>query len=166
VWAVTKAYSSAVGAGAFVSEIFGETASQLRERGGDAGEYGATTHRPRRMGWFDTVATRYGCEVQGATNVVLTALDVLSYLDELPVCTGYEIDGAVTDKFPVTSKLVKAKPVLEILPGFKQDIRGITDFDKLPENAKNYVRFIEQKIGVPISIVSNGPRREEIIYLN
>ncbi len=162
--AVTKAYSSAVGAGGFVSEIFGDQADELRRRGGDAGEFGATTGRPRRMGWFDCVATRYGCRVQGATQVVLTAIDVLSYLDEIPVCVGYEIDGQVTKSFPATVDLGRAKPVLEVLPGWKKDVRGITDFRKLPEAAQNYVLFIEKELGVPVKMVSNGPRREEIIY--
>lgn len=162
--AVTKAYSSAVGAGEFVSEIFGEEAEQMRIHGGDAGEYGATTHRPRRMGWFDCVATRYGCEAQGATEVVLTAIDCLSYLDEIKVCVGYEIDGEVTKDFPVTRLLKKAKPVLKTFPGFKCDVRGIKDFDKLPKEARDYVLFIEKEIGVPITMVSNGPGREEIIF--
>lgn len=163
---VTKAYSSAVGAGEFVSEIFGEEADRMRNHGGDAGEYGATTHRPRRMGWFDCVATRYGMMVQGATQAVLTALDCLSYLDEIPVCVGYEIDGKVTKDFPVTHLLKKAKPVLKVLPGFKQDISGIREFDKLPKAAQEYVAFIEQEIGVPITMVSNGPRREDMIFRN
>ena len=162
--AVTKAYSSAVGAGDFVSEIFGDQADELRRRGGDAGEFGATTGRPRRMGWFDCVATRYGCRVQGATQVVLTAIDVLSYLDEIPVCVGYEIDGQITKSFPATVDLGRAKPVLEVLPGWKKDVRGITDFRKLPEAAQQYVLFIEKELGVPVKMVSNGPRREEIIY--
>ena len=162
--AVTKAYSSAVGAGEFVSEIFGEEADQMRIHGGDAGEFGATTGRPRRMGWFDCVATRYGVECQGATQVVLTALDCLSYLDEIKVCVGYEIDGEVTKDFPNTHLLKKAKPVLVTLPGFKTDIRGIKEFDKLPKEAQDYVLFIEKEIGAPITMVSNGPRREEIIY--
>jgi adenylosuccinate synthase len=164
VVAVTKAYSSAVGAGAFVSELFGDAANELRQRGGDAGEYGATTGRPRRMGWFDTVATRYGCRVQGATSVALTAIDVLSYLDQIPICIGYEIDGAVTRDFPVTARLNRAKPVLTSLPGWKTNIRGITDFAKLPPEARDYVLYIEQAIGLPIRLVSNGPRRDEIIY--
>ena len=162
--AVTKAYSSAVGAGEFVSEIFGEEANQMRVHGGDAGEFGATTGRPRRMGWFDCVATRYGVECQGATQVVLTALDCLSYLDEIKVCVGYEIDGKVIKDFPNTHLLKKAKPVLVTLPGFKSDIRGIKEFDKLPKEARDYVLFIEKEIGTPITMVSNGPRREEIIY--
>lgn len=160
---VTKAYSSAVGAGEFVSEIFGDEAQEMRIHGGDAGEFGATTGRPRRMGWFDCVATRYGVEAQGATQVVLTALDCLSYLDEIKICTGYEIDGEITKDFPVTPILKKAKPVLVTLPGWKCDIRGIKEFDKLPKEAQDYVNFIENEIGVKISYVSNGPKREEII---
>jgi len=161
--AVTKAYSSAVGAGEFVSEIFGDEAEELRKRGGDGGEYGATTGRPRRMGWYDTVASKYGCRLQGATEVVLTVLDALGYLDEIPVCTGYEIDGKVTEDFPTTARLKKAKPVLEVLPGWKCDIRGIRRYDELPENCRKYIEFIEEKIGFPISMVSNGPGREDII---
>lgn len=160
---VVKAYSSAVGAGEFVSEIFGDEADELRKRGGDDGEFGATTGRPRRMGWFDCVATRYGCRVQGATEVVLTVLDVLGYLDEIPVCVGYEIDGVVTRDFPTTVKLAKAKPVYEVLPGWKEDIRGIDSYDKLPENCRKYIEFIENEIGVPVKMISNGPKREEII---
>lgn len=161
---VVKAYSSAVGAGEFVSEIFGDEADELRRRGGDGGEYGATTGRPRRMGWFDAVASRYGCRVQGATEVALTVLDVLGYLDELPVCVGYEIDGEVTRDFPTTSKLKKAKPVYEVLPGWKCDIRGITEYDKLPENCRKYIEFIEKELEVPVKMVSNGPGRHEIIH--
>ena len=161
---VVKAYSSAVGAGEFVSEIFGDEADELRRRGGDGGEYGATTGRPRRMGWFDAVASRYGCRVQGATEVALTVLDVLGYLDELPICVGYEIDGKVTKDFPTTRELKKAKPVYEVLPGWKEEIRGITEYDKLPENCRKYIEFIEKELGVPIKMVSNGPGRHEIIY--
>lgn len=161
--AVVKAYSSAVGAGEFVSEIFGEEADELRRRGGDGGEYGATTGRPRRMGWFDAVATRYGCRMQGATEVALTVLDVLGYLDELPVCVGYEIDGTVTKEFPTTAKLKKAKPVYEVLPGWKSEIRGIKNYAELPENCRKYIEFIEKEIEVPVTLVSNGPGREEII---
>ncbi len=161
---VCKAYSSAVGAGAFVSEIFGEEAEELRNRGGDGGEYGATTGRPRRMGWFDCVASKYGCRIQGTTDVAFTVLDVLGYLDEIPVCTGYEIDGKVTTDFPVTSLLEKAKPVLEVLPGWKCDIRGIKKYEDLPENCRKYIEFIEDKIGFPITMVSNGPSRDDIIY--
>ena len=162
--AVSKAYSSSVGAGAFVSEIFGDEADELRRRGGDGGEFGATTGRPRRMGWFDCVATKYGCRLQGATDVAFTVLDALGYLDEIPVCVGYEIDGEVTTDFPVTYKLEKAKPVLKKLPGWKCDIRGIRNFDELPENCRKYVEFIEEQIGFPITMVSNGPGREDIIY--
>ena len=161
---VSKAYSSSVGAGAFVSEIFGDEADELRHRGGDGGEFGATTGRPRRMGWFDCVATKYGCRLQGATDVAFTVLDALGYLDEIPVCVGYEIDGEVTTDFPVTYKLEKAKPVLKKLPGWKCDIRGIRNFDELPENCRKYVEFIEEQIGFPITMVSNGPGREDLIY--
>lgn len=163
VTVITKAYSSAVGAGEFVSEIFGEEAQEMRVHGGDAGEFGATTGRPRRMGWFDCVATRYGCAVQGATEVVLTALDCLSYLDKISLCVGYEIDGKVTKDFPVTPLLKRAKPVLVTLDGWKCDIRGIREFSKLPKQAQEYVNFIEEELGVRISYVSNGPKREEII---
>ena len=161
---VCKAYSSAVGAGAFVSEIFGDEADELRRRGGDGGEFGATTGRPRRMGWFDCVASKYGCRMQGTTDVAFTVLDVLGYLDEIPVCVGYEIDGEVTTDFPVTAKLEKAKPVLKKLPGWKCDIRGIKKYEDLPENCRKYVEFVEEQIGYPITMVSNGPGREDIIY--
>ena len=160
---VVKAYSSAVGAGAFVSEIFGEEADELRKRGGDAGEFGATTGRPRRMGWFDAVATRYGCRIQGATEVALTVLDVLGYLDEIPICVGYEINGEVTKDFPTTTKLEIAKPVWKTLPGWKCDIRGIKNYDELPKECRDYIDAIEAEIGVPITMVSNGPGRDEII---
>lgn len=162
--AVVKAYSSAVGAGEFVSEIFGEEADELRRRGGDGGEYGATTGRPRRMGWFDAVASRYGVRMQGATQVSLTVLDVLGYLDELPICVGYEIDGKITRDFPVTAKLKKAKPVYEKLPGWKCEIKGIRKYEELPENCRKYIEFIEKELGVPVTMVSNGPGREDIIY--
>lgn len=161
---VVKAYSSAVGAGAFVSELFGEEADELRRRGGDGGEFGATTGRPRRVGWFDAVASRYGCMVQGTTEVAFTVLDVLGYLDEIPVCTGYEIDGKVTKSFPTTDKLNRAKPVLTTLPGWKQDIRGIKKYEDLPENCRKYIEFAEKELGYPITIVSNGPGREDIIF--
>lgn len=164
VIAVVKAYSSAVGAGEFVSEIFGDEADELRRRGGDGGEYGATTGRPRRMGWLDLVASRYGCRVQGATDVALTVMDVLGYLDEIPVCVAYELDGKRIDSFPPTTQLKRCKPILEKLPGWKTDIRGIRTFEELPENAKNYIKFTEKAIGVPITMVSNGPSREDIIY--
>ena len=161
---VVKAYSSAVGAGAFVSEIFGDEADELRRRGGDGGEFGATTGRPRRMGWFDCVATRYGCMVQGATKVAFTVLDVLGYLKEIPVCVGYEVDGKVTKEFPTTDKLNRAKPVFETLPGWNCDIRGIKKYSDLPENCRKYIEFVEEQIGFPIGIISNGPGREDIIF--
>ena len=161
---VCKAYSSEVGAGAFVSEIFGDEAQELRVRGGDGGEFGATTGRPRRMGWFDCVASKYGCRLQGTTDVAFTVVDVLGYLDEIPVCTGYEIDGKVTTEFPVTNQLEKAKPVLEVLPGWKCDIRGIKKYEDLPENCRKYIEFVEEHIGYPITMVSNGPGRDDIIY--
>lgn len=161
---VCKAYSSAVGAGEFVSEIFGEEADELRKRGGDGGEFGATTGRPRRMGWFDAVASKYGCRLQGTTDVAFTVLDVLGYLDEVPVCIGYEIDGKVTTDFPTTALLKKAKPVYEVLPGWKSDIRGIKKYEELPENCKKYIEFVERHIGYPITMVSNGPGRDDIIY--
>ncbi len=161
--AVTKAYSSAVGAGAFVSEIFGDEADELRRRGGDGGEYGATTGRPRRMGWYDCVASRSGCRLQGTTDVALTVLDVLGYLDEIPVCVGYEVDGEVTKEFPVTWKLEQAKPVYEVLPGWKCDIRGIRTYEELPENCRRYVEFIEEQLGYPVTMVSNGPGRDDMI---
>ena len=161
---VVKAYSSAVGAGAFVSEIFGEEAEELRRHGGDKGEYGATTGRPRRMGWFDCIATRYGCKVQGATEAAVTVLDALSYLDKIPVCVGYELDGEISDNFPVTPDLERAKPVLKVLDGWKQDIRGIRHFEALPKAAQEYVNFIERAIDTPVTMVSNGPGREDIIF--
>ena len=161
---VCKAYSSAVGAGAFVSEIFGEEGDELRRRGGDGGEFGATTGRPRRMGWFDCVASKYGCRLQGTTDVAFTVLDVLGYLDEIPVCVGYEIDGEVTTDFPVTVKLEKAKPVLKKLPGWKCDIRHIKKYGDLPKECRDYVEFIEGQIGFPITMISNGPGRGDIIY--
>ena len=163
--AVSKAYSSAVGAGAFVSEILDEKeAKELRDRGGDGGEYGATTGRPRRVGWYDCVASRYGCALQGATDVALTVLDVLGYLDEIPVCTAYEVDGKIIEDFPTTRILEKAKPVYEKLPGWKCDISGIRKYEELPENCRKYIEFIEKHLGFPITMVSNGPSREDIIY--
>ncbi|MCI7085914.1 MAG: adenylosuccinate synthase [bacterium] len=161
---VVKAYSSAVGAGEFVSEIFGEEAEKLRNFGGDGGEYGATTGRPRRMGWLDLVATRYGCQVQGATQVAFTVLDALGYLDEIPVCVAYELDGQVIDYFPSTTKLKRCKPVLKTLKGWKTDITGIKEYSKLPKECREYIEFAEKEIGVPITMVSNGPAREDIIY--
>ena len=163
---VCKAYSSAVGAGEFVSEIFGDEADELRRRGGDGGEFGATTGRPRRMGWFDCVASHYGCRIQGTTDVAFTVLDVLGYLDEIPVCVAYDIDGEITTDFPTTNKLRKAKPVYETLPGWKCDIRGIKNYEDLPENCRKYIEFIEEKIGFPTTMISNGPGRNDIIYRN
>lgn len=162
---VVKAYSSAVGAGEFVSEILDEAvANELRRRGGDGGEFGATTGRPRRMGWFDAVASRYGVRIQGTTEVALTVLDVLGYLDEIPVCVGYDINGKITKDFPTTSRLKLAKPVYEYLPGWKCDIRGIKEYDKLPKNCRKYIEFIEKELEVPVKLVSNGPGRDDIIY--
>ena len=161
---VVKAYSSAVGAGDFVSEIFGDEADELRRKGGDCGEFGATTGRPRRMGWLDLVATRYGCRVQGATGIAFTVLDVLGYLDEIPVCVAYELDGKRIDNFPPTTQLKHCKPIIEKLPGWKCDIRGIKKYEDLPENTRKYIEFAEKAIGVPIKMVSNGPSREDIIY--
>lgn len=164
VIAVTKAYSSCVGAGPFTTELFGDEAEELRRRGGDAGEYGATTGRPRRVGWFDAVATRYGCMVQGATEVVLTNLDVLGYLDEIPVCTGYEVDGQIMTDFPSTPALMRAKPVYTVLPGWKTDVRGVTEWEQLPENCRKYIEFIEKELETPIRMLSTGPKRSEMIY--
>ena len=167
IYAVTKAYSSSVGGGAFVSEILDEdVAKELRDRGGDKGEYGATTGRPRRVGWFDCVATRYGVRLQGATDVALTNLDVLGYLDKIPVCTAYELDGEIIKDFPNPTQIEKCKPVIEYLPSWKGkgEIRGLTDYNQLPQEARDYVEFIEKQLGVHISIVSTGPAREEIIF--
>lgn len=160
---VVKAYSSAVGAGAFVSEIFGDEAEALRKRGGDCGEYGATTGRPRRMGWFDAVATKYGCMLQGTTEVALSLIDVLGYLDEIPVCTAYKIDGKITEEFPVTPLLNRAKPVYTMTAGWKSDIRGVRRYDELPVDARKYVEFIEKQIGYPVKYISTGPGRNDII---
>ena len=164
IYCVTKAYSSAVGAGPFVVRLSGPEGDELRRRGGDAGEFGATTGRARDVGWFDCVATRYGVMVQGGTQVVLTNLDVLGYLDEIPVCVAYEVDGEEITDFPSTPKLLRCKGVYKNLPGWKCDIRGIKKFEDLPENCRKYVEFLEQQIGAPIHMVSNGPRREDIIY--
>ena len=164
IYAVTKAYSSCVGAGPFTTELFDEEAEELRKRGGDAGEYGATTGRPRRVGWFDAVATRYGCMVQGATEVVLTNLDVLGYLKEIPVCTAYEVDGKQITDFPSTPTLMRAKPVYTMLPGWTTDIRGETDVSKLPENCRKYIDFMEKQLELPIRMVSTGPKRSELLY--
>ncbi len=164
VIAVTKAYSSSVGTGFFVSRLSGQEGEELRKRGGDAGEYGAKTGRPRDVGWFDAVATRYGCLVQGATQCALTNIDVLGYLDELKICVAYDIDGQQVRDFPATPQLARAKPVYVTLPGWKEDVRGITRYDDLPENCRSYLAFIEQEIQTPLTIISNGPRRDEIIY--
>ncbi len=160
IYAITKAYSSCVGAGAFTTEMFGEEAKTLRDI---AGEYGAKTGRPRRVGWFDAVATRYGCMVQGATDVVMSLVDVLGYLDKIPVCTAYEIDGKIIKDFPTTMELNKAKPIYEYLEGWKCDISNIKKYEDLPENAKKYIEFIEKEIGYPITMIGNGPKREDII---
>ena len=161
--AVVKAYSTCVGAGPFVTEIQGEQADELRERGGDAGEYGATTGRPRRMGWFDAVATRYGCRVQGATEVALSLLDVLGYLDEIPICTAYEIDGKRTDAFPVPALLDRATPVCESMPGWKCDISDVKSVGDLPAQAVAYVEKVQQLIAVPIRWISVGSHRDAMI---
>jgi len=162
--AVTKAYSSSVGEGPFVTELFGEEAEELRKRGGDAGEYGATTGRPRRVGYFDAVATKYGAKLQGATEMAMTCLDVLGYMGEIPVCTDYDIEGEIVNRFGVTEELYRAKPVYTMLPGWECDVRGIREYSKLPDNVRRYVEFIEEKVGVKLTMVSNGPRRDEIIY--
>ena len=164
VLAVTKAYSSSVGTGYFPSQIHGEEAEELRRRGGDAGEYGAKTGRPRDVGWFDVVATRHGCMSQGANACAMTNLDVLSYLDEIPVCVAYTLDGQTIHHFPATPSLAQVKPVYETLPGWKTDIRGVTNEADLPANCLHYVRFIEERIGTPITLLSTGPRREEVIW--
>ena len=160
---VVKAYSSAVGAGAFVSEIFGDEAQEMRVRGGDAGEFGATTGRPRRMGWFDCVASRYGVQAQGATQAVLTVIDALGYLDEIPVCVGYEVDGKILKDFPTTPTRNRCKPVVGVLPGWKSDVRGNKKYEDLPENWRSFVVLIEKELGVPVTMVSNGPGRDELI---
>ena len=162
VLAVTKAYSSSVGAGVFPTQLFGQEAEELRRRGGDAGEYGAKTGRPRDVGWFDAVATRYGCLVQGATAVAMTNLDVMSYLDEIPVCATYELDGQTISYFPVTQDLRRVKPVYLTLPGWKTDIRGETEYSRLPQQCRAYVETVERLIKTPITLLSTGPRREEI----
>jgi adenylosuccinate synthase len=161
--AVAKAYSSCVGAGPFITELEGPEGDELRRRGGDGGEFGAKTGRPRRVGWFDAVATRYGCMLQGATEVTLSLLDVLSYLERIPVCTAYEIEGERYTHFPTTAYLEKAAPVYEWLPGWQCDISDIRDYDKLPAEAKQYISFIERQIGVPITMISNGPKRGDLI---
>lgn len=163
---VCKAYSSAVGAGAFVSEIFGEEADELRRRGGDGGEYGATTGRPRRVGWFDCVASKYGCRMQGTTDVAFTVLDVLGYLDEIPVCVGYEIDGEVTTDFPVTHLLEKENPVLKHFRVGKKISEESENTKIFRKNCRNYIEFIEKEVGYPFTMISNGPGRDDIIYRN
>ena len=161
--AVTKAYSSCVGAGPFVTELQGSAAEELRRRGGSAGEYGATTGRPRRVGWFDAVATRYGCRVQGATEVALTNLDVLGYLDEIPLCTAYAIDGERTTTFPTTGPLERAQPVLTTLPGWRSDLTAIRRYQDLPRQTQQYVETIEELIATPIRWLSVGPERNAMI---
>ena len=157
---VVKAYSTCVGEGPFTCEMFGEEAEKLREAGN---EYGAKTGRPRRVGPVDLVATRYGVQVQGATEIALTKLDVLSYLDEIPVCAHYERNGEMTDKFPFPAALEECKPVIETVKGWKKDISGVRTWEDLPEEAKAYVQMIEKAIGCPIRWVSVGPERESII---
>lgn len=160
---VVKAYSTCVGAGPFVGELFGDEAEALRKHGGDNGEYGANTGRPRRMGWFDCVATRYGCMLQGTTEIALTLLDALSYLDVIPVCTGYVVDGKMITDFPVSHILDKAEPIYEYLPGWECDISKITEYDDLPVEAKEYIKFIEKQLNLPVTLISNGPKREQIL---
>lgn len=158
---VVKAYSTCVGEGPFVCELFGEEAEQLRQAGG---EYGAKTGRPRRVGPVDIVATRYGVEVQGATNIALTKMDVLSYMEKIPVCSRYTLDGQPTDRFPFPVLLNQAKPVIEYLEGWKCDISGVRTWEDLPQAAKDYVLYLEEKIGCHIGYVSVGPERDSIIY--
>lgn len=161
VWAVTKAYSSCVGEGAFVSEIFGEEAHELRERGGDAGEYGVNTKRPRRVGYFDAVATGFGCKAQGATHVAMTNVDVLSYLDEIKVVVAYDYNGDISTRFGNITELEQAKPVIKTFPGWKEDITSITEYNELPENCRKYIEALETLIDTKIAIVSNGPNRNQ-----
>ena len=158
---VVKAYSTCVGEGPFVCELFGEEAERLRQAGG---EYGAKTGRPRRVGPVDIVATRYGVEVQGATNIALTKMDVLSYMEKIPVCSRYTLDGQPTDRFPFPVLLNQAKPVIEYLEGWKCDISGVRTWEDLPQAAKDYVLYLEEKIGCHIGYVSVGPERDSIIY--
>ena len=157
---VVKAYSSCVGEGPFVCEMFGEEGQKLRDAGA---EYGAKTGRPRRVGPIDLVATRYGVEVQGATNIALTKLDILSYMDKIPVCAHYELDGRQTDEFPFPVCLQDAKPVIEYVDGWKCDISKVRSWDELPENARNYVEYVEQAIGCHIGYVSVGAERDSLI---
>lgn len=163
--AVVKAYSSCVGAGPFVTELSGAEAEELRRRGGDSGEYGAKTGRPRRVGWFDSVATRYGCRMQGATSIALTLLDVLGYLDEIPVCVAYDLLGTKVTEFPATPRLTGAKPVFQKIPGWKCDVSSVKTFRELPKEAKDYVAFVEQQAQVPVRWVSVGPRREQTFQI-
>jgi len=157
---VVKAYSTCVGEGPFVCEMFGAEADALRKAGF---EYGAKTGRPRRVGPIDLVATRYGVQVQAATNIALTKLDVLSYLDKIPVCAHYELNGEVIDEFPFPTLQSSAKPVMEYMEGWKCDISGVRKWEDLPEAARNYVQYVEEKIGCPIGYVSVGPERDSII---
>ena len=157
---VVKAYSTCVGEGPFVCEMFGNEAEELRKKGF---EYGAKTGRPRRVGPIDIVATRYGVEVQAATAIALTKLDVLSYLDKIPVCTHYCLNGKLTDRFPFPSALKYAKPVIEYFDGWKCDISGVRTWEELPEEAQEYVTYIEKQIGCPIKYISVGPERDSII---
>ncbi len=158
---IVKAYSTCVGEGPFTAEWFGPEADKLREAGG---EYGVSTGRPRRVGPLDLVATRYGCLIQGATELALTKLDVLSYLEEIPVCTAYELDGKKTDRFPFPADLDRAKPVLERLPGWGGiDIGAVRRFEALPKAAQDYVLYVERALGVHIRYVSVGPGRDDII---
>ena len=157
---VVKAYSTCVGEGPFVCEMFGDEAEELRKAGF---EYGAKTGRPRRVGPLDIVATRYGIQVQGATNVALTKMDVLSYMDKIPVCTHYRIDGQIVDEFPFPALLDKAEPVVEYVDGWKTDISGVRNWEDLPEAARKYVEYIEQAVGCHIGFVSVGPERDSII---
>jgi adenylosuccinate synthase len=161
--AVTKAYSTCVGTGPFAVELFGPEGDELRLRGADDGEFGATTGRPRRVGWFDAVASRYGCRVQGATEAALTILDALEYLEEIPLCVAYDVDGEIVTDFPNPMLLDRARPVFETLPGWKCDVSEIRTFQDLPQNAQAYVLRIEELIGVPIKWISVGPEREAMI---
>ncbi len=165
--AVAKAYSSCVGAGPFVTEWSGAQADELRQRGGDRGEYGATTGRPRRVGPFDAVANRYGCRLQGATRVALTNLDVLSYLNEIPLCTAYLVDGVERTDMPLTRCLYKAEPLFEHVPGWQgQDLTGARHWRDLPVAAQQYVERIERLLEKPIDMISVGPHRDALIYRN
>ena len=160
---VVKAYSTCVGEGPFVCEMFGDAAEELRKEGF---EYGAKTGRPRRVGPIDLVATKYGVEVQAATEIALTKLDVLSYMDKIPVCTHYVVDGELTDRFPFPMALEDAEPVVDYMPGWKTDISNVRHWNKLPDEAKEYVKFVEKSIGCPITYISVGPERDSIIYRN